>query len=494
MVVRTRADMASQIATLLADNSTGDISEADVRSISTDIVDSAPNVSSGAGAPATAPAAVGDVYVDTTNFAFYVATQTTGVASTDWEEVALIDGGTDLSSYTGLLGLNSGEAIDVDDTTKLAARLTEGKTGTGALVCASSPSLTTPALDTPSAITLTNATGLPEAQVTQHQAALSITESQISDFSSSNYAALAGATFTGAIQFSGTTHEGVRLNSLTTTQRDALTPAAGMVIYNSTTTDIEAYDGTAWVDLTQGGGTGTVDTSGTPVLNDFARFTDADTIEGRSYAEVRADLDLVVGTNVQAHSADLDTYASNPLTAGELGQLQNIGATTISAAQWGYLGVADAYASTILNTADEAAFKAAVNLEAGVDFEAVDPDILRADTADQLTAGFTAATEAAGNSATITPYTPDPDLGNFKQITNNGAFTLNPPTLASGESTQLTIVVTNTTGAGALTWGGTVPAKGDSFPTGTTDESILYITAFNVGGTTYAELTVVALQ
>lgn len=45
---------------------------------------------------------------------------------------------------------------------------------------------------------------------------------------------------------------------------------------------------------------GGVDTSGTPVANDFARFTDADTIEGRSYAEVKADLNLEIGTDVLA--------------------------------------------------------------------------------------------------------------------------------------------------------------------------------------------------
>ena len=41
--------------------------------------------------------------------------------------------------------------------------------------------------------------------------------------------------------------------------------------------------------------TGTVDTSRTPVANDFARFTDADTIEGRSYSEVRTDLNVAKG-------------------------------------------------------------------------------------------------------------------------------------------------------------------------------------------------------
>ena len=45
---------------------------------------------------------------------------------------------------------------------------------------------------------------------------------------------------------------------------------------------------------------GTVDTSGTPVANDFARFTDADTIAGLDYAETRTALGLVIGTNVLA--------------------------------------------------------------------------------------------------------------------------------------------------------------------------------------------------
>lgn len=57
-----------------------------------------------------------------------------------------------------------------------------------------------------------------------------------------------------------------------------------------------------------------VDTSGAPVANDYARFTDANTIEGRDYAEVRSDLGLVVGTNVQAWDATLDTVAAWALT------------------------------------------------------------------------------------------------------------------------------------------------------------------------------------
>lgn len=45
-----------------------------------------------------------------------------------------------------------------------------------------------------------------------------------------------------------------------------------------------------------------------------------------------------IGVSVQAYDADLTTFGSNPLTAGELGQLQNINSVTISNTQWGYLG------------------------------------------------------------------------------------------------------------------------------------------------------------
>ena len=61
-----------------------------------------------------------------------------------------------------------------------------------------------------------------------------------------------GGTMTGQINFSGTTHAGVKLNSLTTTQRDALTPEEGMIIYNSTTSQVEVYQGGAWVSSSSG--------------------------------------------------------------------------------------------------------------------------------------------------------------------------------------------------------------------------------------------------
>jgi hypothetical protein len=56
-------------------------------------------------------------------------------------------------------------------------------------------------------------------------------------------------------------------------------------------------------------GAGTVTTSGAPVANDIARFTGATEIEGRSYAEFKADLDLEIGTDIQALDAALTSIS-----------------------------------------------------------------------------------------------------------------------------------------------------------------------------------------
>lgn len=54
---------------------------------------------------------------------------------------------------------------------------------------------------------------------------------------------------------------------------------------------------------------GEVTTENAPVAGEFARFTGASTIEGRTAAEMRADLDLETGVDVQAYDADLAALA-----------------------------------------------------------------------------------------------------------------------------------------------------------------------------------------
>jgi hypothetical protein len=64
-------------------------------------------------------------------------------------------------------------------------------------------------------------------------------------------------------------------------------------------------------ELGAGGGSGDVSATGTPVDNDWARFTDATTIEGRSDAEIIGDLSLEIGVDVQAYAADLDNVSGS---------------------------------------------------------------------------------------------------------------------------------------------------------------------------------------
>lgn len=62
-------------------------------------------------------------------------------------------------------------------------------------------------------------------------------------------AAVTGTAISGtSIAVTGTAGA-MTLNTVTTTQRDALTAAVGMIVYNSTTSKIEAYAGSAWVAL-----------------------------------------------------------------------------------------------------------------------------------------------------------------------------------------------------------------------------------------------------
>ena len=62
--------------------------------------------------------------------------------------------------------------------------------------------------------------------------------------------------------------------------------------------------------------TGTVDTSGTPVDNDFAKFTDANTIEGRNASETKTDLSL---NNVENTAISTFAGTTNITTLGTIG-------------------------------------------------------------------------------------------------------------------------------------------------------------------------------
>lgn len=69
-----------------------------------------------------------------------------------------------------------------------------------------------------------------------------------------DFVAAAGDTMTGLLQFSGTDHAGIKLLNLTTTQRDDIvSPAEGMLIYNSTDDQVNVYADGAWGAIAGGG-------------------------------------------------------------------------------------------------------------------------------------------------------------------------------------------------------------------------------------------------
>lgn len=63
---------------------------------------------------------------------------------------------------------------------------------------------------------------------------------------------VAGDTMTGLLQWSGTGHVGLQVNSLTTAQRDATSPSNGSIIYNTTAGEFQVYQGGAWSTVSSG--------------------------------------------------------------------------------------------------------------------------------------------------------------------------------------------------------------------------------------------------
>jgi hypothetical protein len=262
-------------------------------------------------------------------------------------------------------------------------------------------------------------------------------------------------------------------------------------------------DGT-WA--TPAGGGGGVDTSGTPVANDFARFTDADTIEGRSYAEVRSDLGLEIGTDVQAYSAVLAGTTASFTTALE-SKLNGIEAgadvtdtTNVTAAGALMDSEVDAdiktlslpanttisaFGATLVDDADASAARTTLGVAIGTDVQAYDADTLFADTADVLTAGFATTPHNAGTKSSGT-FTPDEADGNLQYAVNGGGHAIVPPT----NNCTLIIQYTNNASAGAIITSSFTVVDGDTISTDDGDDFFFFIVKHNG----FSSLTVKALQ
>lgn len=181
---------------------------------------------------------------------------------------------TGLPISTGVSGLGTGvaTALGTPSSANLAAAVTD-ETGSGALVFGTSPTLVTPALGTPSALTLTNATGLPIGGLTGLGTGVGTV---LATPSSANLAAaITDETGTGAAVFgtAPTISSAVLSTKVNLPRVTALpgTPSAGdtvIVTDDSATgacdsaagssTSLCQYNGSAWVAIGDGGSGGSI--------------------------------------------------------------------------------------------------------------------------------------------------------------------------------------------------------------------------------------------
>lgn len=158
--------------TLTASKFIGSGSTTDAVDIATaEIAGTLPVANGGTGATTLAGANIAVTTGNLSQFASTTSSQLSGVLSDETGSGAAVFGtspslttpnlGTpSAATLTNATGLPIATGLATGTSSDLAGRLSD-ETGTGAFVLASSPTLTTPNLGTPSAATLTNATGLP---------------------------------------------------------------------------------------------------------------------------------------------------------------------------------------------------------------------------------------------------------------------------------------------------------------------------------------------
>lgn len=235
-----------------------------------------------------------------------------------------------------------------------------------------------------------------------------------------------------------------------------------------------AGSGASVVDMTATFGFQTYD-AGLAAIAGLA-VTDGNMIVGNGSTWVAESGNTVLASlGVTATAAELNTMDGITSTTAELNLLDGVTATTAE------INYVDGVTSNIQTQLDA--------LDSGK--ENADAEILKADTDDNLTAGYTATADDDGTQAggVVTPYKPDPAGGNFKRIVNGGSFQFQAPT-AAGDYTMV-IQMTNNATAGSLIITGFNKTTGTGALTTTNgDDFFLYITKING----FTSLSVEALQ
>lgn len=155
-----------------------------------------------------------------------------------------------------------------------------------------------------------------------------------------------------------------------------------------------------------------VEIDGVVASGEYVKFT-ANGLDGRTAAQLKAELNLVIGTDVQGYDAGL-AYLDG------------------------------------LNFTNESTFKSAVNLEPGTDVQVFDSATMKSDEATNMSRALGCTVHSLGSAASITP---DFSYENVKTWTVTGATTINNPTNNRAGVFNIIATINATGGYGMPTWG-----------------------------------------
>jgi len=200
--------------------------------------------------------------------------------------------------------------------------------------------------------------------------------------------------------------------------------AGGLTQQNFTTTlktklDAIAASATATVDLT-------VDGAGTVHANNYTNTTYSVGAGGLT----QQNFTTTLKTKLDAIAASANNYAlTDDLASGEITQLKNIGSSTISATQWGYLGAAS---GAITNTDTNTTYSGGTNLTlSGTTFN-VDDAFLKNNASDTTSGTLTAANYVTAGSVTI-----GTSIIHQNDTNNNMTFGTDTQTFKTNNTTRL---------------------------------------------------------